>query len=513
MLHTSQGVQDVENLIYDIVIVGSGPGGGTLAHTLRESGARVLIVERGPFLPQEPENWDVQAVFAQSRYKTQELWEDGSGRTFRPGMFYFVGGNSKMYGASLPRFRRDDFVSVQHAEGESPAWPLTYEDMETHYSAAERLYRVHGWSGPGDDPTLERAEPFPFPAVEHEPAVAVAADRLRRHGYTPSHLPLGVDRHLGGACLRVSTCDGFPCMIHAKSDADVRAVRPAIASGNVDLLTEALATRVLTTADGSHATGVVVEHGGREMTVSADTVVVSAGAANTAALLLRSANAAHPRGLANGSDQLGRNYMIHVNSIMLSVRPFTKNTASFHKTLYVNDFYDKGTREHPYPLGHVQVIGKLRKEMLEGQKPPTPGWAREYVVERGLAWWLFTEDLPDPHNRVTIGPSGRIRVAWRANNVRAHEVLVKESRKIARAAGFPITFARRAGVDVNSHQAGTARMGHKPADSVVDPDCRSHDVENLWIVDSSCFPSLPVMNPALTIMANATRVGSLMTSA
>jgi choline dehydrogenase-like flavoprotein len=287
-------------------------------------------------------------------------------------------------------------------------------------------------------------------------------------------------------------------------------VRPAVASGNVDLLTDAFATRVLTTTDGRLATGIEVRHAGATQIISAGKVVLAAGSVNTAALLLRSASDAHPSGLANTSGQVGRNYMIHNNSIMLAVRPLQRNRDVFHKTLYINDFYLRGTSAHPYPLGHIQVIGKLRKEMLAGQRPPSPAWVRGYLAERSLTWWLFTEDLPRESNRVTLGASGRIRVDWTPNNVRAHEVLVQESRKVARASGFPITFVRRAGVDVSAHQSGTARMGFDPADSVVDQHCRSHEVPNLFMADASVFPSLPVMNPALTIMANALRVGGLL---
>jgi choline dehydrogenase-like flavoprotein len=508
MLHTSRGTSEVSGqLAYDIVIVGSGPGGGTLAYSLKDVGARVLVIERGPFLAQEAQNWDARAVFSKKRYRTTEQWEDRNGKPFRAGTYYYVGGNSKFYGASLPRFRREDFLETTHADGTSPAWPITYDDMAPYYTQAEQLYRVHGWSGQGDDPTLERETPYPFPAIKHEDVLAQAADRLRRRGYTPSHLPLGIERHVGGSCLRTSTCDGFPCKIHAKSDAEVRAVRPALASGNVDLLTEAFATRILTSADGVRATGVEVEHSGETLVIRADRVVVAAGAVNSAALLLRSANGAHPQGLANASGQVGRNYMVHNNSIMLAVRPIKKNLAVFHKTLYVNDFYLHGTKAHPYPLGHIQVIGRVRKEMVEGQKPPSPGWARDYLTDRALTWWLFTEDLPREDNRVTLGTGGRIRIDWTANNVRAHQELVKESRKIARASGFPITIVRRAGIDVSSHQSGTARMGADPARSVLDASCRSHDVANLFVADASVFPSLPVMNPALTIMANALRVG------
>ncbi|MBO3682142.1 GMC family oxidoreductase [Streptomyces sp. NEAU-YJ-81] len=494
---------------YDFVIVGSGMGGATLAYALKDSGAGVLLIERGDFLPQEKQNWDAEAVFEKHRYQNAEQWYDADGKAFTPGNYYYVGGNTKLYGSSLVRFRREDFRATQHEAGTSPEWPFQYDDLRPYYLRAEQLYRVHG--DRFDDPTLERAEPFPYPAIGHEPPVQEAADALKRMGFTPSNIPLGIDLREGGGCIRCASCDGFPCRVLAKSDADVVAVRPAVASGSVELLTNAYVDRVRTDADGTRATGVDVTRGSTSISIDAGTVIVSCGAVNSAALLLRSANDRHPHGLGNSSGTVGRHYMVHNNTVMVALHPTRRNTAEFQKTLYFNDFYAKGTADHPYPLGHVQLIGKLQAEMLAGQRPAIPKWALRYAAHRSMDWWLFTEDLPDPENRVTRTPKGDIRIRWVPNNVRAHEILVRETRKLLRGMGYPLVFSQRTGIEVNSHQAGTVRAGTDPATSALDANCRSHEVDNLYVVDSAFFPSLPVMNPALTIAANALRVAEHLT--
>jgi choline dehydrogenase-like flavoprotein len=511
-LHTGKpalGHETPSKSTYDVAIVGSGMGGGTLAYALKDSGANVLLIERGDFLPRERENWDVRAVFGQKRYKNAEQWYDPEGNAFDPGTYYYVGGNTKLYGASLARFRREDFQSVAHADGKSPAWFISYDELAPYYGIAERVYRVHG--DQFDDPTLSRPEPFPYPAVEHEPPVQRAADALRRHGLTPSHIPLGIDLREGGTCIRCHTCDGFPCLLLAKSDTDVTCVRPAIASGSVELVTNAYVDQVLTDASGSRATGVRIKHGTSETVVAADKVVVSCGAVNSAALLLRSASRNHPHGLANSSGAVGRHYMVHNNTVMVGVSLRRKNTSVFQKTLYFNDFYTRGTEDHPYPLGHVQLIGKLTAEHLAAQRPFIPKWALEIAASHGIDWWLFTEDLPDPENRVTLRSDGGIQIRWKPNNVHAHQVLIRETRRALRAMGYPFVFSETTGIEVNSHQAGTVRGGTDPATAVLDANCRAHDVDNLYVVDSSFFPSLPVINPALTIAANAFRVAERIT--
>ena len=498
-------LDQLDGCSYDVVIVGTGMGGGTLAYALRDSGARILLIERGDFIPSEPENWSVDAVFTDGRYKSRDRWQNARGQWYEPGLTYAVGGNTKVFGASLPRFRPTDFGEVRHADGVSPAWPFPYEEIEPFYAEAEQVFGVHGQVEEGQEGT--RRQDFPFPPVPDEPTVGEVRRRLRAKGYSPSYLPLGIDLRTGGACERVATCDGFVCRRDAKADADVRCVRPALSSGNVEILTNAYARSVVSDGSGERVTGVEIESGGQLKTISAGLVVVSCGAVNSAALLLRSKIAAE-RTLANSSGLVGRHYMVHNNSIMLAMRPVAQNHVVFQKTLYVNDFYDRGTDDHPFPLGHIQLIGKVREQMTRGQAPWAPAWARRYVTDRSTDWWLFSEDLPDPENRIEITSHGAIRLHWKPNNVRAHDLLVREARRMARAAGYPIVFTRKTGIEVCSHQAGTIKAGADPATSVLDPNCRAHDVENLYVVDASFFPSLPLMNPALTIAANALRVGA-----
>jgi choline dehydrogenase-like flavoprotein len=488
---------------YDVVIVGSGMGGGTLAYTLKDSGAKVLLIERGDFIPSEPENWDINAVFVEGRYKAKERWQSADGHWYEPGLTYAVGGNTKVFGASLPRFRPSDFGEVQHADAASPAWPITYEEIEPFYAAAEQLFGVHGEVESGQEGN--RKSDFPFPAVPDEPQIQELRERLRARGYTPSYIPLGIDLRADGKCTRVATCDGFVCRRGAKADADVRCVRPALQSGNVDILTHAYARAIKSTPSGDRVTGVEVAHEGEVHLIESDLVVVSCGAVNSAALLLRSKTADGT--LANSSGVVGRHYMVHNNSIMLGVRPWKRNDVTFQKTLYVNDFYDRGNSVHEFPLGHIQLIGKVREQMTRSQAPWAPAWARTAATNRSTDWWLFTEDLPDPNNRVEVTNDGTIRIHWTPNNVKAHMELVREARKMLKAAGYPITFTRPTGIEVCSHQAGTIRAGIDPTSSALDPNCRAHDVENLYVVDSSFFASLPVMNPSLTIAANALRVG------
>ena len=489
---------------YDIIIIGTGAGGGTLAYALRASGARVLLLERGDFLPQEPQNWSPEAVFDQQRYKPKEVWQDAAGRPFHPGVHYYVGGNTKVYGAALPRLRRADFEVIEHEGGISPAWPIRYEDLEPYYVRAEQIYLVHGVSG--DDPTEPpRSGPFPFPPVPHEPYIAELAEQLRAQGLHPSYLPIGIDLRPGGRCIRSKTCDGFPCQLLAKGEADVCCVRPALESPDVELMTHTYARRLLTDPSGRRVTAVEVERDGERFEVHADIVVVACGAANSAALLLRSANSVYPNGLANSSGLVGRHYMVHNNTALMAVHPTRRNPTIFQKTLAVNDFYFRGP-DWPYPMGNLQLLGKLQAGMLTANQPLVPRHVLQAVADRSVDWWVMSEDLPDPENRVTLGSDGSIRIHWKPNNLVAHAKLVQAARQMLRRASYPIVLTQRMGIETNSHQCGTLRFGNDPSTSVLELFCRSHDIPNLYVVDSSFFPSSTAVNPALTIAAQALRV-------
>jgi choline dehydrogenase-like flavoprotein len=501
---------------YDVIIIGTGAGGGTLAHRLAPSGKRVLLLERGGYLPREPENWDSQEVFRRDRYVADEHWIDKSGQPFRPHAQYYVGGNTKVYGAILFRLRERDFGEVRHYGGVSPAWPISYADLEPYYAQAERLYLVHGQEG--EDPTEPpRSGPFPHPAVSHEPRIQELHDAFARTGHRPFHLPVGVDLDESdperGRCVRCDRFDGFPCLTDGKADAHVRCVRPALEHPNVTLKTHAKVERLLTSPSGREVSEVVVERRGRRETYSADVVVVSCGAANSAALLLRSASERHPAGLANSSDVVGRHYMAHLNSGVIAISQ-TPNTTKFQKTLGVNDYY-WGAEDSELPLGHIQMLGKSDKNILRAGAPWfAPGLALDYMARHAIDFWLTTEDLPHPDNRVTVGRDGTIHLAKTYFNTEPHKRLLAKLKGLLGPLGCHETPIPRwsvldqqiplAGI---AHNCGTVRFGTDPAQSALDVNCRAHDVDNLYVVDTSFFPSSSAVNPALTAMANALRVG------
>jgi choline dehydrogenase-like flavoprotein len=505
---------------YDVVVIGSGAGGGTLVRQLAPSGKRILLLERGDWLPREPQNWSAADVFVENRYVSPDTWYDGEGRPFQPQVHYFVGGATKLYGAALYRLRAEDFGELRHHDGVSPAWPIGYDELEPYYTQAEQLYQVHG--ARGEDPTEPAASAaYPYPAVSHEPRIQQLSDDLAAAGHHPFHAPCGVRLDEASrpfsSCVRCSTCDGFPCLVHAKSDAEVLAVRPALEYPDVTLVTGAEAVRLETNATGTAVTGVVVDRDGEEETYTGDLVVVSCGAANSAKLLLASATDAHPGGLANGSDQVGRNYMFHNCAAVLALSK-EPNPTVFQKTLGLNDFYF-GSPDTDYPLGNIQMVGKSVAQMYRGEKPLAtrlaPEWTLDQVAAHAVDFWLSTEDLPRSENRVTLRGDGSIGLAYTATNDVPKQKLLHALKGLLRHVGMhedhliPRHAYLKNDIPVAgcAHQAGTCRFGTDPASSVLDVDCRAHEVDNLYVVDTSFFPSIGAVNPALTAMANALRVG------
>jgi len=489
---------------FDIIIIGSGAGGGTIAQALAETDARVLIVERGDFVPQEDENWNPEAVWKNLRYQTTERWLDPRGREFRPYTHYCVGGNTKFWGSVLYRLRREDFQAVEHLDGVSPAWPIDYDALAPYYDRAELLYHVRGEAGV--DPTEAPRGPFPYAAVPHAPAMEAIVEQLRGQGLHPSPLPLGLLRPgEEDGCILCNTCNSFACRVHAKSEADICCVRQAIQRPNVTLWTCASALRLLTNPSGTRVEGVDVERRGERVRVSARLVIVACGAVNSAALLLRSATDRHPNGLGNSSGLVGRRYMAHLATMMQGFHPFRPNSTVFQKTVAVNDFYLRG-RSTPHPLGQIQSQGRTHGVMAQTVVPWIPVWAYDAWVSRGVDWLAMSEDLPVPENRVTVGADGRIRLRYRPNNLEAHRLLVRETKRMLRRLGFWLIVTHSHGPKNTTHQCGTLCFGTDPRASVLDPFCRSHDVENLFVVDASFFPSSAAVNPGLTIAAQALRV-------
>ncbi len=507
---------------YDVIIVGSGPGGASVAHSLAPTGRRILLLERGEYLRRTRANWDAQAVFVDAAYQAPETWYGKDGGTFHPGLHYFVGGNSKVYGAALLRMRERDFELVRHKDGISPAWPLKYDVFEPYYARAEQLYHVHGLRG--EDPTEPWASgPFPYPPVSHEPRIEALSERLTQSGLHPFHLPLGIllEEEDGrptptSICIRCDAFDGFPCLLNGKADAQIICVDPALAAHpNLSLLTGAYVSKLETDGTGRAIAGVHVERSGRHERYSADIVVIACGALSSALLLLRSASDHHPRGLANGSDQVGRNYMRHNQSILMALMR-ERNETVFQKTLAVSDFYF-GAEDWEFPLGLIQMCAASHGAQVRGEALPAwldwlPKMPFEEMARHSMDFWLSSEDLPSPHNRVNYD-GGRVVLDITEGNMEAHHRLKKKLEQLlVRADARPVLLERSLylGKDVpiggTAHQAGTARFGIDPATSVLDLDCKTHDLDNLYVTDASFFPSIGAVNPTLTIIANALRV-------
>jgi choline dehydrogenase-like flavoprotein len=574
---------------YDAIVIGTGAGGGTLALQLAQAGKNILILERGPFMPQEKLNWDTQAVFLDNRYHTKETWQDKDGKDLHPQQAYFVGGQTKVYGAAMFRMRAEDFGVIRHHGGISPAWPISYADLEPYYTQAEELFHVHGDLGeapavPGGfgssfDPTEPyHSKKYPFPAFANEPRMQQIQDDVRKLGIHTFPIPLGLKRNeadpLASKCVRCDTCDGYPCLVHAKSDSDINCIRQILHLPNVTLMTNSRVVRLVTNAAGTAVTGVEVIHSGpgtsygSEATATttyapaaspsgvpamytADLFAVCAGAVNSAVLLLASANDKHPKGLANGSDQVGRNFMYHQADALLAISTIANGDA-YTKTWGTNDFYLKSPDpDYPYPLGQVQPVGSFHHEMMKGDAPPlTPGFVLETMKHHAVPWWLTTEDLPAAENRVTLHnttplwadaqtpglpgshPSGdtgrgnesepvnnhaphRIQLSYTPNNVESFNRLKDRWVSVLKEAGHATAhvplhayFKKRIPLEGVGHQNGTCRMGDDPKTSVLDAHCKAHELDNLYVVDASCFCSASAVNPSLTIIANAIRISN-----
>lgn len=500
---------------HDVIVIGTGAGGGAVLSKLAATGKRILVLERGDYLPREKQNWQARDVLLGGRYDATERFRDREGASFAPGAKYVVGGNTKVWGAALLRMRPSDFEETRHRDGISPAWPLRYDDFEPWYVAAERLYRVRGRRGvdPTEGPS---SAPYPFPPLRHEPRVERLLDDLRAAGVRPFELPLGLKRDdaspATSECIRCDTCDGFPCLVRGKADSEVMCVEPALRHPNVELLRGAKALRLIGGRDARSIEAVEVEVDGRVERFRADLFVVACGAIQSAALMLRSRSPRHPHGLGNSSGLIGRNYMTHQNSAVFALSRH-ENRSVLQKTFAIADWYH-GDGE---PLGLIQPLNRSSPEMLrafppgvEHERADDPEWLATHSFE----FWTTSEDLPDAENRVRLDEDGTIVVDYRPNNVAAHDRLNARLAKLLRdvegddfdpAKHFRAT---RMPLSVSSHQCGTMRFGDDPRASVLNVDSRLHDVENVYVADSSFFPSSAAVNPSLTIIANALRVGA-----
>lgn len=476
----------------DIIIVGSGMGGATLAAGLAGLGLRVLILERGQLLHDSPEARDPVAIFRDGHFRPDETWLTPAGDRFNPGNYAYVGGNSKFYGAVMLRYREADFAPITHMGGATQGWPIGYETLAPHYARAESLFQVRGQTGM--DPTDPPHDGYAFPPVPHEPDIADLAVRLTKAGLHPSPLPLAVD--LERWLHRAQTpWDAFPDTNGGKLDAESGALVTALADPNVTLRTGVEVRKI--EVEGGRVTGLLTSAG----RLTAPRIVLAAGAVHTAALLLRSADEAHPTGLANRSDQVGRNFMNHNASAVLALSA-RRNRSVYQKTLQINDWYLSGGPGGA-PLGNVQLLGRVSAPILAAQtRFPMP--LARLIAGHAIDFYAMSEDLPNPDSRVTVTGED-IVLDWKRSNWKAHLALVAKLKATLKRAGFPVVLSRAFDRRTPSHQCGTARIGEDPATSVCDPFGRTHDHPNLYICDASLLPTSAAVNPSLTIAALALR--------
>ncbi len=502
---------------YDIIIIGTGTGGSTIAYKLAPSGKKILILERGGFIPKEKQNWDPHEVVTAGRYRPNDIWLDQDDKPFKPFIHYNVGGNSKMYGAALFRFRESDFENVQHYGGISPEWPLKYSVYEPYYTIAEKLYSVHGKRGIDPSEPWTESE-YPLPALPYEPLIEDLDKKLKQIGLKPFPLPMGIrlpqDFSRTEAPVMLENFDGFPDPTDSKADGQVVALRPALKNKNVTLLTHAYVEKLETNATGTLVSKVVATVKGEKIIFNADLVIVAGGAVNTAALMLRSANDQHPDGLANSSGQVGRNLMLHHNGCLVAFTKDKINDCVFQKSLGLADFYHNAD-DSVFPLGEIQLMGRNDQDTIVWLAEKIyPGRSYQELKQMTIDFWLTSEDLPSPDNRITLTKDKTIKVNYTRNNYAAYEKLKGKLKHIFLELGE--TDDRYKDVQWNgydldisgmSHQNGTMRFGNDPSTSVLDLNCKTHDLDNLYVVDASFFPSCGAFNPALTIAANALRVG------
>ena len=484
----------------DIVVVGSGIGGATLAASLAPSGMQIVILERGEELHDSPDCRDDKAIFKYGAFRPQETWYTSAEEEFNPGNYYYVGGNSKFYGGVMMRYRAEDFDELQHLGGVSPAWPITYQELEPWYQAAETMYQVCGDAG--QDPTEPwHSGQYVAPPIADEPAIKRLRYSLGQNGVTPACLPLAVDldRWLEGG---MTPWDAFPDTNGGKKDAQSIGIALALSYPNVKLVTNAKVSRLIV-GDYGRIEAVEYEHNNNLQRLNSKIIVLSAGAVNSAVILLRSADRKYPRGLANSSNLVGRNFMNHNSSALLAINPWRVNNAVYQKTLQVNDYYLRGG-SMDMPLGNIQLLGKISGTILASQSS-LPLVIANWIASHSVDWYVMSEDLPNLDSRVIL-QNDKIVLDWKRSNWDAHMELVRKAKQMLKRAGFPLVFTRPFDRRTPSHQCGTTCFGHDPATSVLDVFCRSHDHRNLFVMDAGFLPTSAAVNPSLTIAAQALRV-------
>jgi choline dehydrogenase-like flavoprotein len=469
------------NSSYDAVVIGTGVGGSTFAYALARRGLNVAVIERGDYF--KPEVKDLVPLHL---HYFQDL--------------PVIGGQTKSFGAAMYRFRESDFEPTEMENGVSPGWPITYAELEPYYCEAEKLFKVHG-SSINDTTEPPRSQPWPHDPIPHQGPARELVERVtERAGFPVSHIPRAIDYDPlnGGKCVLCRFCDAYYCPRDAKMDAELAALRPAVATGNVTLLTKTQCLRVLTTPDGKKVTGVVLRSdGGSEFTLNTPIVASGCGLRETPLLLWRSRTSQHPNGLANGSGALGRYWASHTQGWVFPMKLGVQAENFHQKTFAINSFYHSAP-DWKYPMGVIQAAGSIEPIGMSRRYR----YAAEWIIKNSFQTFVMTEALPGPNTGYALSDDGAKLIGMPIKNKRTFAKLRRHAAKIFRAAGYT-TFVPP--MEGNFHNVGTARMGADPATSVVDGNCKAHDVDGLYVIDSCVLPTSGALNTGLTIAAVALR--------
>lgn len=501
---------------YDAIVIGSGFGGAMTAYQLVRAGMRVLMLERGDWVPRTPENWGLQGSIDLTPFydKSSPLRVLKGGNKKTMGLYSCVGGPSVFYGGVSFRFRERDFEPNPEITGHSGAeWPLRYSDLEPYYTHAETILNISGETG--TDPTEPpRSAPYPqgpAPLADISRRVKKGAEHF---GLRPFQLPLAINYSDGmrNGCVNCPTCDTYACAISAKNDLSVM-VLPALIKDGLTLKTNAVVTRLLATNGRIHAVEYADKTSGERAHFEADRVILSAGALASPQLLLASGlQAKNP-----GGSVIGRYLMRHVNAIVFGIFPEQADKENrFHKQLAILDYYFGYPGSSFRKLGSLQQMPTPSKGLVQQAIPGFLGkWVSQGVpLLTGLL--AIAEDQPQFSNCIAIDssqkdvfglPQAVITHRYSKRDLAALQMLTGAAKKIMSRSGALTHYVHH--IRTFSHAVGTVRMGVNPTQSALDEYCRFRGIDNLYVVDGSFMPTSAALNPSLTIAANALRVGEM----
>ncbi|MGH6737044.1 MAG: GMC oxidoreductase [Methyloceanibacter sp.] len=464
---------------YDVIIIGSGAGGGSVAYKLANAGKRVLLIEKGAFLPRDASTLDVRQVFVDGVFKNHVVWLDGKGDQFVPGEFYNVGGKTKWYGAALFRFRPVEFEAEQ--DYGLLGWPFGYDELKPYYDEATDLLKIT--------------------AFKNEPELQALLDKIitADPGWQLHPLPLGLSHDIINHPEEAKHFDGFASPSGLKSDSERNLIDHIRDRPNFTLLAgDPVSELVSAPGDPRTIVGVTCADGS---TYEAETTVLAAGAMTSPRILQ---DHLHASGLALPcGDLVGANFKMHINSAVLGFSPFKDHDVLRKTAVLYND---------KFPHSSMQCLGWIDPELLAVQAPPlTPGFIDKFLGTRAIGFWATTEDSSSPQNRIISGgPGGKPIMDYSLDRiphaVKEHHALIDAWIERLLAAGL-LGVDKYMGMAGTAHALGSLVTGTDPKTSVVDPHGKVHGMERLYVGDGSPLPRASRVNPSLTIYAWGLRLG------